>query len=230
MEQGIIYKYTSPSGKSYIGQTTNEKERRRKFKIGGTLYAGDKINDARKKYGPENFKYEILEKVESENLNELTEILNNLEIYYIGLYDTFRNGYNMSIGGDGSSGYKMTELQRKNHIKRMFTNNPFKGHKHTEESKKAIGKANSKAVIQINKDTNEVIAEFESAKAAGESLGKPKANSEIIKVCRGYVSPSGKHYITALGYKWKYKFEESSTTSESVGQKSARNGEAPEME
>ena len=25
---GIIYKYTSPSGKSYIGQTTNEEDRK----------------------------------------------------------------------------------------------------------------------------------------------------------------------------------------------------------
>lgn len=30
---GIIYKYTSPSGKSYIGQTTNEEYRRRDSKI-----------------------------------------------------------------------------------------------------------------------------------------------------------------------------------------------------
>ena len=28
---GIIYKYTSPSGKIYIGQNMNEKERRKKF-------------------------------------------------------------------------------------------------------------------------------------------------------------------------------------------------------
>ena len=29
--KGIIYKYTSPSGKVYIGQTTNEKKRKRVF-------------------------------------------------------------------------------------------------------------------------------------------------------------------------------------------------------
>ena len=53
---GIIYKYTSPSNKVYIGQTRDEFNRRQKFlsKTNYT-YAGTKINKARAKYGPENF-------------------------------------------------------------------------------------------------------------------------------------------------------------------------------
>lgn len=225
MFKGIIYKYTSPSGKIYIGQTVDERKRRRRFLNLNEDYAGDKINNARKKYGPENFEYEVIERVECETRQDLIDGLNDLEVYYVEKYDTFRNGYNMSIGGEGSSGYKMTEEQRERHIHRMLTNNPFKGRKHTEETKKMIGKANGKPVLQIDKDTGEIIAEFESAKAAGEFFGKPRANSEIVKVCRGYVSPSGRHYITALGYKWKYKIEESSTTNENVDQKSDRNEE-----
>mgnify|MGYP002508894209 CR=1 FL=1 len=61
--KGIIYKYTSPSGKVYIGQTTNEKKRKRVFlNENNEDYAGLKINNARKKYGPKSFKYEVLEK------------------------------------------------------------------------------------------------------------------------------------------------------------------------
>lgn len=217
--KGIIYMYTSPSGKHYIGQTTHENKRRSRFLNLNEDYAGDKINNARKKYGPENFEYEILETINSDSQEELSSQLNILEVYYIGLYDTFKNGYNMSIGGEGSRGYKMTEKQRERHTQRMLTNNPFKGRKHTEKTKEAIGKANSKAVCQIDKDTGEVIREFDSAKEAGDFFGKPRANSEIIKVCRGYVSPKGRHYITALGYKWKYKDEidNGATTSINVG-------------
>ena len=59
--KGIIYKYTSPSGKVYIGQTTNEKKRKRVFlNENNEDYAGLKINNARKKYGPKSFKYEVL--------------------------------------------------------------------------------------------------------------------------------------------------------------------------
>lgn len=61
MIRGIIYKYTSPSGKVYIGQTINEKDRRKHFLIQKLSYGGIKIDTARAKYNPENFKYEILE-------------------------------------------------------------------------------------------------------------------------------------------------------------------------
>jgi hypothetical protein len=50
-----------------------------------------------------------------------------------------------------------------------------------------------------------IIKEFSSAKEAGIFYGKPNANSEIIKCCKGYVSPQGKQYKTALGYRWCYK-------------------------
>ena len=210
--RGIIYKYESPSGKIYIGQTYNEKRRRNVFLNENETYAGIKIDNARKKYGPNNFKYEVLEEIECDNTKILGEKLDKLECYYIGLYNSFCNGYNMSIGGDGSRGYKITEEHKKKIRNYLLTNNPFKGKKHTQLTKDIIGAANSKAVLQIDPETNEVIKEFSSAKSAGDSFGKPRANSEIIKVCKNYVSPSGKKYITALGYKWKYKNEGSTTT------------------
>ena len=58
--KGIIYKYTSPSGKVYIGQTLNEEQRRKDFLGKAYKYAGMGINNARMKYGPENFEYEVL--------------------------------------------------------------------------------------------------------------------------------------------------------------------------
>lgn len=206
---GVIYKYISPSNKVYIGQTINEYERRHSF-LTKERYAGDKIDNARKKYGPKNFKYEVLEKHKYLTIEEASKSLNVLETYYIGLYDSFKRGYNMSLGGEGSPGYHLTPEQIKKCKIRMSINNPFKGRKHTERVKRIISKANSKPVIQIDPITNEEIAEFSSALEAGKYFGKPRANSEIVKVCKGYISPSGRHFITALGYKWKYK--ESSTT------------------
>jgi hypothetical protein len=79
-----------------------------------------------------------------------------------------------------------------------------------------ISDANSKPVRQIDVKTGEVLNVFKSAKEAGESLGKPRGNSEIIKVCKHYVSPSGKHYLSALGYKWEYDDFKGSTTTETT--------------
>ena len=55
MIRGIIYKYTSPSGKVYIGQTINEKDRRKHFLIQKLSYGGIKIDTARAKYNPEKY-------------------------------------------------------------------------------------------------------------------------------------------------------------------------------
>ena len=60
MIKGIIYKYTSPSGKVYIGQTINEYKRRNTFLNLNLKYGGAKVENARKKYLPENFIYEII--------------------------------------------------------------------------------------------------------------------------------------------------------------------------
>lgn len=113
MIEGVIYKYTSPNGKVYIGQTIREERRRRDFLGEKYIYAGPKINKARKKYGPENFKYDVLIKVESDNIDELHHYLNILEIGFIKMYDSVKNGYNSCNGGNNTSGHTLCEDARK---------------------------------------------------------------------------------------------------------------------
>lgn len=98
MIRGIIYKCTSPSGKVYIGQTINEKDRRKHFLIQKLSYGGIKIDTARAKYNPENFKYEILETRFYMTKKAAAKELDILESYYIGLYDSYKYGYNMTLG------------------------------------------------------------------------------------------------------------------------------------
>lgn len=49
------------------------------------------------KYGIENFTFEIIEECSEEQLN-------NRERYWIAYYDTYHNGYNRTVGGEGLSG------------------------------------------------------------------------------------------------------------------------------
>ena len=56
-----IYKITNRlNNKIYIGQTINEQKRRNTFLNINLRYGGLKIDNARKKYLPENFSYEVI--------------------------------------------------------------------------------------------------------------------------------------------------------------------------
>lgn len=88
-----IYKHTSPSGKSYIGMTSKQPEDR--WQKGNGYAEHTKFGKAILKYGWDNFSHEILEK----NIQTLEEAKVR-EQYYIALFDSYRNGYNSTLGGD----------------------------------------------------------------------------------------------------------------------------------
>lgn len=91
--KGFIYKITNKvTGKSYIGQTRYTVEfrwRQHQHKKDGCYF-----HNSIQKYGADNFTVETLEECDYKDLD-------SREIYYIAKYDTFNNGYNTTIGGDG---------------------------------------------------------------------------------------------------------------------------------
>lgn len=109
MVKGYIYKWINKkNGKCYIGQTINKKKRYSDFINSNRLYTSSSLNNltkidkARLKYGVEEFKYEIIEEIESGTKEQLIELLNNLEEKYIELYDSVNNGYNILKGGNNT--------------------------------------------------------------------------------------------------------------------------------
>ena len=115
--KGIIYKWTcNVNSKSYIGQTVNEKRREKDFLTEGS-YAGKKIDNARKKYGLSDgvWTKEVLKRLwcKDGKEDELRERLNFWERYYIELYDTVNNGYNITNGGDSNFSEGVIEEMRK---------------------------------------------------------------------------------------------------------------------
>lgn len=103
----IIYKYTAPNGKIYIGQTVNESKRREVFLDVTKKYAGGKIDYARKKFGPENFQYEILYQKEFYTYKLAKKVLNRKERYYIKKFNSFKEGLN---GNNGGSNYSIDNI------------------------------------------------------------------------------------------------------------------------
>lgn len=181
MYRGVIYKYTSPSGKIYIGQTTDEQSRRSVFLNENKPYAGPKINEARKKYGVLNFEYEVIFEVKSFIINEVQEILNDKERQYIKLFDSYYNGYNSTEGGDCS--YIRTQKTRD--LLSQRTTEYYKTHK----------SAVAKPVLQYSLDGT-FIKEWESARQAALSLNVEANN--ITVVCQGKRNYS-------YNYIWKYR-------------------------
>lgn len=89
----VIYLHTSPSGKSYVGQTCNYEKRCRDHQL---TTGCTRFSSAVKKYGWENFKHEILEKELSH------DEANQKEIFWIAKLNTLHpNGYNLDTGGGG---------------------------------------------------------------------------------------------------------------------------------
>lgn len=90
-----VYKHTSPNGKTYIGITSQEPERRWQNGYGYTTQ--QLFWRAIQKYGWNNFQHEILE----ENLTK--EEAFQKERYYIDIFKSNQRecGYNTTSGGDG---------------------------------------------------------------------------------------------------------------------------------
>lgn len=99
----IIYCYTNIlNGKKYVGQTINPEQRKQAHKSEAFNEKAPQYNSpfhrAIRKYGLENFNYEILAEVEN------PKELDDLEIYYIKFFNTqIHNGYNIKPGGEGGS-------------------------------------------------------------------------------------------------------------------------------
>lgn len=147
--RGYIYKHTSPSGKSYIGQTIKKLPEKR-WGIGGKNYfrgnsTNHKFERAIKKYGWENFTHEILEVVGVEDKQELLDKLNSLEEYYIKKFDTFNNGYNSTTGGGNRILCK--ETKKKLSIANLGKPAWNKGLPMSEETRRKISISSAKGKI-----------------------------------------------------------------------------------
>lgn len=97
-----IYKITNLINNTlYIGRT-NSSERRWKDHQRLAFTEGHKeynktLYKAMRKYGIENFTFEIIEKLKDYSIS------GEREKYWIAYYDSYHNGYNESEGGDGGS-------------------------------------------------------------------------------------------------------------------------------
>lgn len=102
MNEGLVYgiKNKLTDKVVYIGITNNFKKRVSAHKSRAKKgYRNLKLYNGMKKHGIENFDFFIIE----DNI-EYNQILYDKEVYYIKKYNTFKEGYNMTIGGEIGTG------------------------------------------------------------------------------------------------------------------------------
>ena len=100
--EGYIYLITNKiNGKQYVGQTQKKPIYRFNEHASVSNKSNMAISKAIKKYGKDNFTFEIIEKIYATQKDELVYLLNQSETKYISIYNTYKgNGYNSTSGGD----------------------------------------------------------------------------------------------------------------------------------
>lgn len=237
--KGIIYKYTSPSGKVYIGQTCRERGRRSDFRK-SISYGGAKIDNARKKYGPGNFKYEVLFQIESNNQEEILRVLNEREQYYIELYKSNldKYGYNMTTGGAGCPSHEVSQEMRikmgKASRERIAINgHPMKGKNHSQESiakmkkntKKKYGKDNPNFGWKPQRELLDRLAEMSRLRVGDKNPFFGKHHTEETKnMARKRYGKRVRQY-DAKTFEFIKEFESTRQAAEMLGYNPKRGGD-----
>ena len=203
----LIYKINFPSGKVYIGQTINFKDRHRDHLREARIGNDSKVYRAMRKYKITKESFEIIE----DNI-ETQEEADNREIYWISYYDSFHYGYNSTPGGDVGNGgmlkgelgpnaaftneevYKIRELKAsmkysKSEIFEMYAN------KISESGFNKIWNYTTYTQVAPEFNTPEIIYHYTTSRPIGTNRKGSKFTEEEITTIREL------YYIEALSSK-----------------------------
>ena len=175
-----VYEITNLiNGKKYIGKrickSTIEEDR--------YMGSGILISKAIKKYGKENFRKDILEICDSE------ELAFEREKCWIKHYNAVesREFYNIKDGGEGNTREdalrnlaKLTPEQIKERSRKLSIAN--KGKNNSMYGVKGKDNPVSKAIVMMDLEGN-IVKEFDCIREANDYFGKDRAFSSISKVC-----------------------------------------------
>ena len=216
-----IYKISNDiNDKVYIGKTESSLEKRFREHCNDAFRQCEErrpLYNAMKKYGIEHFTIELIEECSYENAD-------SREQYWIEFYNTYYDGYNATLGGDGKLTIDRNELlslwregksirdiatltsHDEGWVSKILQSLGVPKEKILEKAKKRVKEICSKTVLMLDKNTEEVLLCFDSTRDAARYLIETKSlnlcseggySAHISEVCRGMRK-------TCLGYKWRY--------------------------
>jgi group I intron endonuclease len=189
------------NGKSYVGITTRKIARRwyEHCYVGNSC--GQLLNKAINKYGIDAFEIQVV--ASAKTIVDLKELEKQLIVQY---QTKVPNGYNLTDGGDGLTGYRHTEEQKKRNgdAKRgtvhstetkqkmkdahLGENNHFYGKSHSEETKQRISatKQANPTRYWLGKQRNEETCKKISESLTGQ-LGRPHTEESKKKISLAHI-------------------------------------------
>lgn len=172
------------NNKIYIGQSLDILGRWKAHLncLKNNKHVNKKLQNAWNKYGESNFIFEIIEEC-------LKEEIYDKEIFYIEKYNSYKTGYNQTLGGDGTYGFFLSE-EHKNKIRKANTGRQFteqqrynmgnsnRGKKFSEEHKNKISLSEKGKIT--NQETKEKISKSKLGTAPWNK-GKSNVYSEQVR-------------------------------------------------
>lgn len=202
------------NGKIYIGQSVDieyrfKNHKSESFNPKSNAY-DTAIHRAIRKYGVDNFSFEIIEECEQDQLHER-------EIYWIDYYNSFGNGYNLTNGGEGvptinikqtqklwDDGLSIKEIsvimhcQQHTVIRILESYDKYDNEESYRRGRIKAGEKLSKPIIQYDKNGN-FIKKYSSITEASKAIGIECSNISNALGNNGRLSVGG--------YQWTYDGE-----------------------
>ena len=182
---GIIYRaFNLINNKCYIGQTVHSLEARKRVHysdFSNCTY----FHRALKKYNKEDWEWSIIDTANSQ------KELNEKECYWIGYYQVFGKGYNLTSGGQGSSDVVITEEHKRKTRNTML--------EVKDDNYKKYNKPINKLVRCI--ETNQV---FQSMSEASRMMNIPY--NKIQKACNNMNNIAGDYHWEVLSDEESLKY------------------------
>ena len=209
MRKGIIYVYFNRAKyekegieKYYVGQTIGTMEQRagkdgRRYNW-DNLDCNNKFANGIRKWGWNSFEGRVLEEVYEEDLNEL-------EKFYIEYFDSYKNGYNSTLGGEGIIGLSHNEESKKNisiAIKKCWKNSEYR-EKQSETMKKRYEdpEERKKTSITVKKRFEDPEERKKCGRPGEKSCHARSVYCKELNIIFSYVKLAEKYCINILNIK-----------------------------
>ena len=168
MKTGIYMIRNKINDKKYIGQAVDIDKRWREHisELNGNKHSNQYLQNSWNKYGADNFEFTIICLCEEEELDEF-------EIDMIAHFDTYNNGYNLTLGGDGTRGYRYTEDQL--------------AYRQSDDYRKIIREAMNRPEVRakMSEARKEYLKDPENRKKTSEAMNRPEVRKKRSEAMKG---------------------------------------------